>query len=140
MVNAARPPMQILAVHHLGIRVVDAARSVEFYEQIGFRVTYRDANAPVVILQNDHGVELNLIVNAALAFDGKNVLMDVPEKAPGFTHVALRVASIVDAQRQVEALGITITEGPVKLGPGVSLFFRDPDANVIELRQDTDEP
>jgi lactoylglutathione lyase len=131
--------MQILAVHHLGIRVVDAARSVAFYEQLGFRVVYRDAKAPVVILQNEHGVELNLIVNAALAFDGKNVLMDVAEKVPGFTHVALRVPSIAEAQRALEALGIAITEGPVKLGPGVSLFFRDPDANVIELRQDVDE-
>ncbi len=130
--------MQILAVHHIGIRVVDAARSIAFYERLGFRVVYRDGKAPVVILQNDCGVEVNLIVNASSNFDGNNPLMDVVEKLPGFTHVALRVASIDLAKVELEQWGIPITEGPVRLGNGLSLFFRDPDANVVELRQDLD--
>jgi lactoylglutathione lyase len=60
----------------------------------------------------------------------------LPEKFPGYTHVALRVGSIEQAQAIVTGLGITITEGPKQLGSGLSLFLRDPDANVIELRQD----
>ncbi len=128
--------MLIESVHHIGIRVVDAQRSVAFYERFGFRVVFRDAVDPVVILQNDKGVELNLVVNAASSFDGKNRLMDVPEKFPGYTHVALRVASIEAAAAFVSGLGLAITEGPKRLGPGISLFLRDPAANVIELRQD----
>ena len=89
----------------------------------------------VVVLKTDSGVELNLIVNAP-AFDGKNRLMDVPDKFPGFTHVALRVASIDEAVRWAQGAGIAITDGPKRLGDGISMFFRDPDANVIELRQD----
>lgn len=127
--------MKIESVHHIGIRVTDGQRATAFYEQLGFRVVYRDAKDPVVVLKTDSGVELNLIVNAP-AFDGKNRLMDVPEKFPGFTHVALRVASIEEAKSWLERAGLTITEGPKRLGDGVSLFFRDPDANVIELRQD----
>jgi lactoylglutathione lyase len=127
--------MNIESVHHIGIRVTDGQRAVAFYEQLGFRVVYRDAKDPVIVLKTDSGVELNLIVNAP-AFDGKNRLMDVPEKFPGFTHIALRVAAIEEAKSWVERAGLTITEGPKRLGDGISLFFRDPDANVIELRQD----
>jgi lactoylglutathione lyase len=128
--------MQIEGVHHIGIRVTEEARAVAFYVQFGFRVVFREPAAAVVILVNDMGVEINLITNGASNFNGKNPLMDVPEKLPGYTHVALRVASIEDTVRELGQLGIAITEGPKSLGHGLSLFIRDPDANVIELRQD----
>jgi len=128
--------MRIESFHHIGIRVTDEGRAVEFYERFGFKVVYRDAHDPVLILQNDDGVELNLVVNAASDFDGKNRLMDVPVKVPGYTHVALRVASIEQTVEELGRLGIPITEGPRRLGPGISVFVRDPDANVLELRQD----
>ena len=128
--------MRIESVHHVGIRVTDERRAVEFYSRFGFAVTYRDARDPVVILHNDAGVELNLIVNAAAPFDGKNRLMDVPDKFPGYTHIALRVRSVAEAEKNLKEWGVPITEGPVRLGPGVSVFVRDPDANVLELRED----
>lgn len=128
--------MRIQGVHHIGIRVTEERRALEFYERLGFAITYRDGRDPVVVLQNDAGVELNLIINAAASFDGQNRLMDVPEKFPGYTHVALRVASLAEAEQNLKAWGVAITEGPVRLGSGLSLFVRDPDANVIEFRQD----
>jgi lactoylglutathione lyase len=128
--------MDIQSVHHIGIRVTDEQRAVEFYSRFGFKVTYRDTHDPVVILHNDAGVELNLIVNAALPFDGQNRLMDVADKFPGYTHIALRVASITETEQTLKSWGIPITEGPKRLGPGVSLFVRDPDKNVLELRED----
>lgn len=127
--------MQIEAFDHIGIRVSDEQRSVAFYAQFGFHVVFRQPSASVSILRNDANVEINLITNGRADFDGKNVLMDVPEKHPGYTHVALRVASIEATVRALAQLGIAISEGPVQLGPGLSLFIRDPDANVIELRQ-----
>jgi hypothetical protein len=48
----------------------------------------------VAIIRNGNGVELNLIFNANVGEPGTNVLMDVPEKFPGYTYMALRVGSI----------------------------------------------
>jgi len=76
-----------------------------------------------------------LIVNANQGPALTNLLMDVPEKHPGYTHVALGVESIEETVAELGRLGITITGGPTKLGDRRSLFARDPDRNVIELRE-----
>jgi lactoylglutathione lyase len=127
----------ISAVSHVGIRVLDAERSEAFYAKLGFRVLARHGRDSVVILANDAGVEINLIVNAVPDHDGTNVLMDenLPKRA-GYTHVAFAVDSIEDTVKKLGELGIAISGGPERLGPGISLFVRDPDRNVLELRQE----
>ncbi len=124
--------------NHIGIRVSDGARAVAFYRQLGFEPFFWDEHDPVVIARNEAGTEINLIVNANDANEGRNVLMDEPKKYAGHTHVAFDVASIEETVAALAEAGIPITEGPVVLGPGTSLFVRDPDGNVIELRADNE--
>ncbi len=126
--------LAITQVDHIGIRIADAARSESFYARLGFEVVGRSPVAPVVILRNAAGVEINLIVNADASLDGGNVLMDAAPWPAGYTHVALRVASMDQTVRVLGELGIPITEGPKLLGGALALFVRDPDRNVIELR------
>jgi lactoylglutathione lyase len=123
-------------VDHIGIRVRDLDRAVAFYRVLGFEFGQKAVGDDVAIIRNTQGVEINLIFNANAGDPGKNVLMDVGEKYPGYTHVALRVASIPATVVALKSAGITITQGPVKFGEdgGVSIFVRDPDRNVIELR------
>lgn len=132
----ATPGIEVARVDHIGIRVRDLERALKFYAILGFTLHARAANDAVAIVRNAHDVELNLVYNANADAGGKNVLMDVGEKYPGYTHVALRVASIKAAIEALRENGVRITQGPVSFGRDghVSLFVRDPDLNVVELR------
>jgi lactoylglutathione lyase len=123
-------------VDHIGIRVRDLDRALAFYRVLGFELFARAKADDVAIVKNKHGVELNLIFNANAGDPDANILMDVPDKFPGYTHVALRVASIPATIAALKANNIRITQGPVSFGEKghVSVFVRDPDRNVIELR------
>jgi lactoylglutathione lyase len=123
-------------VDHIGIRVRDLDRALNFYRLLGFALLRRAEGDYVAIIRNEIGVELNLVFNANAGEPSANVLMDVPDKYPGYTHMALRVASIPATMTALKANGIAITQGPVSFGESgqVSVFVRDPDHNVIELR------
>lgn len=123
-------------VDHIGIRVRDLDRSLAFYRALGFELLRRAAGDDVAIVRNPQDVEINLIFNADAGDPAGNILMDIGRKYPGYTHVALRVDSIPATIAALKANGIAITQGPVEFGEAghVSVFVRDPDRNVIELR------
>ena len=131
-------PIQLTGIAHIGIRVHDLARSVKFYELLGFTKTAGPVGPePVAILDHPSGIELNLIINAPDASE-PNVLMDVPVKHPGITHIALLCPDLETAKARLEAAGIAISGGPIQFMPGArGMFVRDPDRNVIELHERT---
>ena len=128
--------IDIQRVDHIGIRVRSLDRALAFYRIFGFELLRRSENDDVAIVRNSNGVELNLVFNANAGNPASNILMDVGEKYPGFTHIALRVGSIPETIAVLKANDIAITQGPVSFGEGghVSVFIRDPDRNTIELR------
>ena len=128
--------IEVTNVDHLGIRVTNETGSIAFYEQLGFKVERRAESDSVTILRNSHGIELNLVYNGVDSTGGKNILMDVPEKHTGYTHMALNVGSISKALYALREQNIAISQGPVSFGrsDAASVFIRDPDRNVIELR------
>ena len=123
---------QVTGLSHIGIRVHDVARTRAFYERLGFEWSWGPAGPePVAAMTHPSGLELNFILNAKDA-DGPNILMDVPEKHAGITHIALAIKDVAATKRALEAAGINIsgTRGRA------ALFVRDPDGNVIELAAD----
>jgi len=137
---SAKDGISVERVDHIGIRVRDLDRAMAFYGVLGFELHHKVTFDAVAIIKNRAGVEINLILNANAGDPAKNILMDVPEKYAGYTHVALGVASIADTLAALKTHGITITQGPVTFGDGgTSVFIRDPDRNVIELRSHATE-
>jgi lactoylglutathione lyase len=128
--------IEVARVDHVGVRVRDLDRAMKFYALLGFTLHAKAANDAVAVVRNEHDVELNLVYNANADAGGKNILMDMGEKYAGYTHLAFRVASIKATIEALRANGIRITQGPVSFGRDghVSVFVRDPDLNVVELR------
>ena len=125
--------LEIEAVNHVGIRVSEKSRSVSFYESLGFALV-ADAGfeeGHPVIMRHSSGVVLNLLGPATSSVDS-NVLMDIEEKHPGYTHIALTVSSLESAREFAAAQGIEIT-GSFSFGDMSAIFIRDPDRNVLEL-------
>jgi lactoylglutathione lyase len=130
------PSVRITGLAHVGIRVRELERSLRFYALLGFtKVAGPMGQEPVVILEHPGGVELNLIINGTDATDS-NVLMDVPDKHAGFTHIALACADISAARSALEEAGVPLSGGPVQFPNGHrAIFVRDPDRNVFELNE-----
>lgn len=125
--------LPIQNVNHVGIRISDKTRSVAFYKVLGFEFK-GDAGfeqGHPIIMRHPSGVVLNLLGPATIA-DETNILMDVPEKYTGITHVALTVASLEDTKAFLEEQNIPLT-GSFSFGGMLAVFIRDPDKNVIEL-------
>ena len=125
--------LNIESVNHVGIRVRDKTSSIAFYQLLGFELL-SDAgfeHGHPVIMKHPSGVVVNLL-GPANASEGTNVLMDVPEKHPGYTHMALTVSSLDQAKAFASAHDIEIT-GSFSFGNMSAIFIRDPDRNVIEL-------
>ncbi len=127
---------EITGINHVGIRVTNLDRAREFYEQLGFKFVIGPIGPePVAIMEHPSGVSINFILNADSGVTN-NILMDIPERHPGYTHMALDVSDIVGVELAIRDLGIEITEGPITLPDGGVMFFiRDQDRNVIEFHQ-----
>lgn len=127
---------EITRINHVGLRVTSLEVARGFYEKLGFEFIVGPIGPePVAVMEHPSGININFILNAS-AGKKQNVLMDVPDKHTGFTHIALEVTDLATAQAYLESISYTITEGPIVTPEGASfIFIRDPDDNVIEFHQ-----
>ena len=127
---------EITRINHIGIRVAELDASRAFYEKLGFEFIIGPVGPePVAIMEHPSGVNINFILNAN-AGKKENVLMDVPVKHSGYTHMALEVTDLDAVKAHVLKEGIEISGGPITLPDGACfIFVRDPDDNVIEFHK-----
>lgn len=125
---------EIARINHVGLRVRKLETARAFYEKLGFQFIVGPIGPePVAVMEHPSGININFILNASDDASPENLLMDVPEKHTGFTHIALEITDREAVKAQLAEQQIPITE-IINLPDGAQFFFvRDPDGNVIEL-------
>ena len=126
---------EITRINHVGLRVRDLEISRNFYEKLGFKFLAGPVGPePAAIIEHPSGVNINFILNASKDAPQNNILMKKEMKYPGYTHIALQITDAESVVKQLEYLGIKITE-TVEYNGAIFFFIRDPDDNVIEFHQ-----
>jgi glutathione S-transferase len=127
--------VKITSYDHVGLRVTDRSRALVFYDALGFQLDETHSSQTALEIVNESGVRLNLILNGQPTPQRDNILMDRPEKWPGYTHVAFIVEQLSEVLDWAAKGNIAITEGPIDWGRRITCFLRDPDSNVLEFNE-----
>jgi len=123
------PPL-CSTLDHLVLTVADIERAAAFYERVcGMR---REITAAGRVSLHFGSMKINLHEQ------GKEFEPKAAHPVPGSADLCfLTRLPIETAKARLESLGVPIIEGPVARtgaqGPMTSLYFRDPDGNLIEV-------
>ena len=127
--------MRVCGLDHIVLNVQDVERSLDFYH----RVLGLPAERVAAWRKGDVGFP-SVRVNDATIID----LFAMPDRGVGekanLNHFCLVTerADLEAATQELTQAGVTIERGPAvrsgARGDGLSVYFRDPDANLIELR------
>ena len=127
--------IRIHGYDHVGIRVSDRDRALDFYAKLGFVPDPEFATDRVAEVVAPDGTRINLIFNGVARPNAHNILLDEPIKWPGCTHAAFIVDRLQDVLDWAAREGVAVTEGPVDWKRRITCFIRDPDGNVLEFNE-----
>lgn len=122
--------MRIDRIDHLVLTVVDIEKTCKFYSQaLGMEVLTFGENRRALIFGKQ---KFNLHEK------GKELKLRAKSASPGAVDVCLIVEnSIEEVVAHLGSVGVTIEQGPVERagasGTIMSVYFRDPDENLIEV-------
>ena len=124
--------MQLNGVHHIGINVRDLDRAEKFYTDVlGFQVTERYSEDIRHLMLDTGQTTLHL-------FESPNLnIQEATERlsGQGYAHIAFGT-SRKSFPKIIEELkrNTIVFRGPIILGNGESVHFKDPDGNYLEIR------
>lgn len=125
--------MNLDGIHHIGINVRNLDQAEIFYTQVlGFRVSERYAEEIRHLMLETGNTKLHLFETRDL--DLAESIAVLSEQ--GYAHLAFGTTreeffSIIE---ELKIKNVTIDAGPIVLGVGESVHFKDPDGNHLEIR------
>ncbi|RJL20254.1 VOC family protein [Paracoccus siganidrum] len=142
----------ILGIHHAAISTPDLDRALDFYcNLLGFTVASRMDWAPGTALPDTIlGLKGSAARQAKLRagncflelFEFSSPAPSRPERGiqdHGITHLCLHVSDLAAEVARLEAAGIRFRSAPQRRPTHVSVYGHDPDGNVLELLEVTDD-
>ena len=127
---SAQAGLRIDRLDHLVLTVGNIATTAEFYERVLGMTAVRFGEGRVALTFGRQKINLHLA--------GHEIAPHAHRPIPGSADLCLITATpLSEAIAHVSAQGVPILEGPVNrtgaTGPIRSFYFRDPDANLIEV-------
>jgi catechol 2,3-dioxygenase-like lactoylglutathione lyase family enzyme len=131
--------VKVLELHHHGVRVGpspdEVKRALGFYQDV-LGLT-PDAGRPFIPSIDGYWMDVGGVTQIHLmGVDGLSKFAKGPGQDPSQPHVALAVADILEARKELDRLSVRyfVAEGVV--GPqSQQIFLYDPFGNMIELHQ-----
>ena len=131
-------PMAVLCVEdldHLVLTVADIKATCRFYQQVLGMTPFTFGNGRTALSFGNRKINLHEV--------GKGDLPQAHNPLPGTADLCfLSRTPAVEMLDHLKANGVPVEEGPVRregaLGPITSVYFRDPDGNLIEVANYTE--
>jgi catechol 2,3-dioxygenase-like lactoylglutathione lyase family enzyme len=124
--------MRLKGLDHVGLKVRDMEKTLDFYKRLGFtllRTSGPHADGVRSAVLQVGSQEVNV-------FSHPDFGSPSTESPTGMDHFCLLVesASIQDVVEHLRAAGIEIARGPVVRRDGTAVFVHDPDGVRVELQ------
>ena len=123
----------IKGIDNIGICTTDTARSVVFYQRLGFSEAYRNDRGVLMTAGSAH-----LFIFATRQNDPPPVVRQLGlfDNPPGIDHISLAVADVDGLYSALRAAGVQFGSPPEDQSWGARMVgLKDPDGNNIYLLQ-----
>lgn len=118
----------IKGIEHTAIASPDPERLAQWYvEHLDFTINHQSKNSRTVFVKAADGSMIE-IIEAEHPAGGPSKMND-----PGLRHLALTVDDFEASCRRLRDQGIPFLTGPSKKSGNSTVFFTDPDGNILHL-------
>jgi len=118
----------VKGIEHTAIASPEPERLAQWYvEHLGFTINYQSKNSRTVFIKAADGSMIE-VIEAGRPASGVSRMND-----PGLRHLALTVENFDASYQRLKDRGIQFLTEAVTKGGNSTVFFADPDGNILHL-------